>query len=67
MAPIYYVSEEAEEDGHHEVHRDTCYRLPVLRKYVGVHPSCSEAIARARQHYAAAIGCRLCAYECRPV
>jgi hypothetical protein len=65
MLPIYYVGEEAEDDGQHEVHRDTCYRLPVLRKYLGVHVSCKEAVARAREHYAGAVGCRLCSYECR--
>jgi hypothetical protein len=65
MATIYYVSEEPEDDGQHEVHRDTCYRLPVLRKYIGLHANCAEAVARARQHYEGAVGCRLCSYECR--
>jgi hypothetical protein len=65
MVPIYYVSEDAQDDGQHEVHRDNCYRLPILRKYLGLHPSCEEAVKHARRTHAGAVGCRLCAYECR--
>ena len=65
MAPVYYVSEEAEDDGGHEVHRDNCYRLPILRKYLGLHPTCDAAVAQARKAFEGAVGCRLCAYECR--
>lgn len=65
MVPIYYISEEAGDEGHHEVHRETCYRLPVLRKYIGLHPSCESAVAHARKTHQSVVGCRLCAYECR--
>ena len=65
MVPIYYVSQEPEDDGGHEVHRDTCYRLPVMRQYLGLHASCEQAVAKAREQYQRAVGCRLCAYECR--
>ena len=66
MVPIYYVAEEPDDDGVHQVHKDTCHRLPVLRKYLGIHASCGEAVTRAKAQYAEAAGCRLCSYECRP-
>jgi hypothetical protein len=65
MIPIYYIGEEPDDDGVHEVHKDTCYRLPVLRRYLGIYASCGEAVARARTQYEGAAGCRLCSYECR--
>lgn len=65
MIPVYYVSEEPDDDGGHEVHKDTCYRLPVMRKFLGIHASCEHAVARAREQYQGAVGCRLCSYECR--
>lgn len=55
----YYVNKKAQSNGDHEVHNETCYRLPDVanRLYLGEFSSCAEAVAAAKRHYSKADGC----------
>jgi hypothetical protein len=48
--PQYYVNKNAQENGDHEVHEETCAYLPAPanRVALGWHPSCHGAVAEAR-------------------
>lgn len=63
---FYYVNQNAQENGDHEVHRCGCDWMPAERNrtYVGDFESCEEAILAARKLYPRANGCRHCCQPC---
>lgn len=60
----YYVENEAQLNGDHEVHVETCPRLPPNSAFVGEFTNCFEALRAARKHYIWANGCTLCSRPC---
>lgn len=66
MKKRYYVNENAQSNGDHEVHDESCVYLPILqsRKYLGEFQSCIEAVIVARRSYPTADGCKTCSESC---
>ena len=62
----YYVNKNAQANGDHEVHRETCSRLPQPdnRLYLGEFASCGPAVVEAKKHYAKSNGCFYCSPNC---
>lgn len=60
----YYVNNEAQPEGDHEVHREDCHRMPTDRKYLGDYSNCAPAVAEAKRTYPSADGCWHCSPEC---
>jgi len=63
MAP-YYVNNDAQTNGDHEVHHAQCSWLPQNRTYLGQHASCQSAVLAAKMFYPSADGCYHCSNEC---
>lgn len=62
----YYVNKNAQYNGDHEVHEQTCSFLPgeSNRIYLGEFSSCRPAVAEARKHYRQVNGCFYCSRAC---
>ncbi len=62
----YYVNQNAQANGDHEVHQSTCSWIPdeANRLYLGDHPSCAPAVAQARRIYPKSNGCAHCSPDC---
>ena len=62
----YYVNQNAQWNGDHEVHVTGCNRMPASenRIYVGDHTTCGPAVAHARTIYPKANGCYYCSNPC---
>jgi hypothetical protein len=60
----YYVNRVADDNGDHEVHVQTCHKLPFNRIDLGDHSSCRPAVQAARSYYSTADGCALCSPAC---
>lgn len=62
----YYVNNNAQANGDHEVHKAGCYWLSVAASttYLGQFPSCHGAVAQARLTYPTANGCATCSPDC---
>jgi hypothetical protein len=59
----YYVNQNAQPTGEHEVHVFGCTYFPSNRTYLGEFDSCGPAVAQARLYYGNVDGCYWC---CRP-
>lgn len=61
----YYVNDDAQPTGEHEVHRQGCSYMPGERnkQHVGYFDSCQPALVAAAAHYPNVDGCYFC---CRP-
>lgn len=62
----YYVNDQAQPNGDHEVHTSTCAHLPSPshRVDLGEFASCWNAVSAARRHYTQSNGCVHCAAPC---
>lgn len=62
----YYVNDNAQKNGDHEVHTSLCSFLPNLenRKFLGDFANCYDAIYAARIYYTQVNGCFYCANPC---
>ncbi len=62
----YYVNQNAQSNGDHEVHVSTCSRLPQPenRTYLGDFSYCSSAVTEAKKYYRQVNGCYYCAKAC---
>jgi hypothetical protein len=62
----YYVNENAQENGDHEVHEAGCSYMPKAenRYYLGEFSSCQQAVAAAKKLYPTADGCYYCCPAC---
>lgn len=60
----YYVNNNAQPNGDHEVHTLSCTYLPTERTYLGEHAECSTAVAQAKQYYSQSNGCYTCSRSC---
>ena len=62
----YYVNDNAQANGDHEVHRDGCYWLSLAASvtYLGSFSWCGPAVAQAKRIYPTANGCAHCCGAC---
>ena len=62
----YYVNENPQPNGEHEVHKEGCdyLKLVVNKKYLGDFNNCLDAVRKAREIYDKVDGCFYCSYEC---
>jgi hypothetical protein len=62
----YYVNTQAQFNGDHEVHDETCRFLPVSanRIYLGEYHACASAVSAAKKHYVKVDGCYFCSPTC---
>lgn len=62
----YYVNKIAQPNGDHEVHKDSCDRMPASHNalYLGAFASCMEAVRKAKGIYPSADGCFHCIPAC---
>ncbi|WP_125719972.1 hypothetical protein [Flavobacterium ustbae] len=62
----YYVNQNAQPNGDHEVHTESCIYLPSFlnRKYLGIFSNCKDAVAEAKKTYSKSNGCKTCCNEC---
>ena len=62
----YYLNQNAQENGDHEVHRSNCDYMPNSsnRLYLGEFSNCHEAVREAKKHYHQSNGCYYCSREC---
>jgi hypothetical protein len=64
--PNYYVNKNAQANGDHEVHTESCAYLPAVtnRIYLGYFSNCAEAVREARKYYSQVNGCYYCSLPC---
>lgn len=64
--PRYYVNDNAQANGDHEVHQSGCSWLPEPhnRTSLGVFETCPPAVREARKHYTQVNGCYYCSRSC---
>ena len=62
----YYVNQNQQSNGDHEVHVENCDFMPFEKNLLelGGHSSCSSAIEKAQENYNQVNGCRHCAPDC---
>jgi hypothetical protein len=62
----YYANKNAQSNGDHEVHKETCSKLPVEhnRKYLGDFSNCQDAVKKAKETDSSADGCKICSPAC---
>ena len=60
----YYVNNNAQSTGEHEVHKEGCSFFPSDRTYLGYFSTCREAITVAKKKYPNVDGCYFCCPEC---
>jgi hypothetical protein len=62
----YYVNDNAQNSGDHEVHKDGCYYLSLAKSttYLGYHSSCKTAVTEAKKYYSQSDGCAFCSPDC---
>ncbi|PWV54450.1 hypothetical protein C7475_1021209 [Chitinophaga sp. S165] len=66
MKQKYYVNDNAQPNGDHEVHVPTCHKFPEIynRTYLGEFETCQEAIREAKNRHPKANGCIHCCTPC---
>ena len=60
----YYVNNNAQPNGDHEVHRDGCNYMPISKTHLGAFNNCHDAVKAAKQYYAQVNGCYFCSTAC---
>lgn len=62
----YYVNQNAQSNGDHEVHTTGCSFMPDFenRIYLGEFGSCHPAVSEAKKHYYQVNGCYYCSNPC---
>jgi len=64
--PRYYVNNQSQDNGDHEVHVLGCYWLKLATSTLdlGDHSTCRTAVATAKKVYSTANGCATCSPDC---
>ena len=64
--PKYYVNDNAQPTGEHEVHSEYCKYLPFIKSKtdLGYHSGCYSAVRKAQQYYLNVDGCAECSELC---
>ena len=62
----YFVNDNAQSNGDHEVHQENCQYLPSTanRTYLGEYSNCKPAVKEAEKHYRQVNGCNTCCPDC---
>lgn len=62
----YYVNNNAQTNGDHEVHENGCSFMPAVenRTYLGDFSSCAPAVREAKKHHTQVNGCYYCSRPC---
>lgn len=62
----YYVNDNAQDNGDHEVHKSGCSFMPDAsnRTNLGAHPDCHSAVRKAKTIYKQSNGCYYCCKAC---
>lgn len=62
----YYVNDNAQPNGDHEVHVSGCYWCSIItsKTYLGDHFSCPGAVSKAKTIYWQSNGCAHCSPAC---
>ena len=62
----YWVNDNAQSNGDHEVHKEGCTYLSkiIFKTYLGDFDSCKEALTKAKDKYPKADGCAFCIPSC---
>lgn len=65
---FYYFNDNVDEHNRHEVHTESCSKLPsaLNRTYIGLESSCYNAIETAKRKYPTKLfdGCYWCSNSC---
>ncbi|MGC4089426.1 MAG: hypothetical protein QM756_16365 [Polyangiaceae bacterium] len=61
---VYYVNNNAQPTGEHEVHMTGCSYMPTSKTNLGDHATCQSAVRAAKQYYTNVDGCYYCARAC---
>jgi len=61
----YYVNDNAQSNGDHEVHRNTCYYFPQIvdKTYLGYFMNAVPAVQEAKKYHVQSNGCAYCSPE----
>jgi hypothetical protein len=60
----YYVNNNAQLNGDHEVHTASCMYLPINKLYLGEFSNCADAVSKAKLTYWKSNGCFTCSRPC---
>lgn len=62
----YYVNDNAQNNGDHEVHKEGCSWLPKRenRTYLDMFNNCKGAVKEAKKTYSQSNGCYYCSNDC---
>lgn len=62
----YYVNDNAQSNGDHEVHTASCSFLPEAsnRRYLGYFDGCRDAVREAKKYHTQVNGCYYCSNAC---
>jgi len=60
----YYVNNNAQSNGDHEVHKEGCIYMPSNKTYLGQFSSCHGAVVEAKKRYPQSNGCKTCSNDC---
>ena len=62
----YFVNDNAQSNGDHEVHNEFCRFLPQIQSKtaLGEHSTCQSALQAARKYYTKVDGCATCSPQC---
>ena len=62
----YYVNDNAQANGDHEVHIPTCSHFAQIKSktYLGEFSNCRDAVNKAKQTYRQSNGCYYCSNAC---
>ena len=64
MYKNYYVNNNAQLNGDHEVHVEGCYYMPQSKKLLGSYNNCKDAVIEAKKTYRQSNGCAFCCPLC---
>lgn len=66
MKQKYYVNNNAQPNGDHEVHTEYCYYFSRManKTYLGEFETCQEAVREARKKHYQVNGCKDCSRPC---
>lgn len=60
----YYVNDNSQPNGDHEVHVTGCVYMPTSKTSLGDHPNCFSAVLEAKRYYRQSNGCKYCSSAC---
>lgn len=63
---LYYVNDNSQDDGYHEVHKEGCSWLSMVKSKtsLGSHFTCHSAVSAAKKYYSHVDGCKYCCLLC---